>query len=319
MHAAELVSGRATSAAVVHAGRATTGRAHTGPLSTQAAAVLRLQAAAGNQAVSRLLAGPAPAPWAGRGLSAGPAPIAGGPPFAVQRRWEMKYALAGISKQQQQHNRGGRHFWQTVGMTAVGLRADVNAVKVGAGVSSGGRHAEDELISALSGLALAGHLFPNATNRLQIRKLDASPCTSTPRTMRVVRRRKVVRKVKTKSGAISKRKSYVPDKRKTAVTVTRRVVTSEKGGGVAGCTERLIGLKRHGLTVGGQVYGFQQIGIEANNYYQGGPDRSQGGHHIGALERIGASVAAAQEINAEAGMSITITPGAIGKGKGRRN
>ncbi|HWD08353.1 MAG TPA: hypothetical protein VHA57_04580 [Actinomycetota bacterium] len=153
--------------------------------------------------------------------------------------WETKYTIAGVSKQQQQAARGGRHFWQTVGMTAVGLRADVNAVKVGAGVSSGGRHAEDELIAALGTLAAAGHLAPNATNTLRIRELDASPCTSTPRKMQAVRRRKVVRRVRTKSGTTKKRRSYVPDKRKNAVQVTRSVVTSEKTGGVAGCTERL--------------------------------------------------------------------------------
>ncbi|HEU5003643.1 MAG TPA: hypothetical protein VFW71_12830 [Actinomycetota bacterium] len=267
--------------------------------------LLDLQATAGNRAVARLVS------------QLGPP--AGGPPPTVQRRWEMKYTIAGQSKQQRKAARGGRHFWQTVGMTAVGLRADVNASKVGAGVSSGGHHAEDELIRALGQLALGGHLLPNATNTLAVRKLDASPCTSTPRSIQALPRRKVVRKVKSKyGGKITKRRSYVPDRRKHVLRRTLQVVTSEKGGGVAGCTERLIDLKRHGVSVGGQVFGFQQITIEANNYYQGGPGRDLGGHRIAALERIAASVAAAAEINNEPGMSITITPGAIGMGKGRR-
>ncbi|MGH2719949.1 MAG: hypothetical protein ACRDJU_15420, partial [Actinomycetota bacterium] len=223
--------------------------------------------------MSRLLAVPPAVQW----------------PLAVQRRWETKYTIVGETKQQKRLARGGRHFWQTVGMTAVGLRADVNAVKVGAGVSSGGRHAEDELITALGGLAAAGHLLANATNRLTIRKLDATPCTSTPRRVRAVRRRKVERMVKSKySGKIKKRRSYVPDRRKNATIRTVRVVTSEKAGGVPGCTERLIHLKRNGIVVGGQGYGFQQIDIEANNYYQGGPSRSRGGKRIAALERIAA-------------------------------
>jgi hypothetical protein len=251
--------------------------------------------------------------------------------LVVQRRWEMKYSLAGVSKANQQAARGGRQFFQTVGMTTVGLRADINGTKVGAGNAAGGQHAEDELITELNRLgndqitATAGGqprtagaaavLAPGNNNRLHIRKLDATPCTSTARTVWVAPRRKTKRRVKSKAGGFVVKKSWAPDRRKGAVRIPIPVVTSQKGA-LPGCTERLIDLKRNGITVGGQTFGFSHIAIEANNLYQGGPAKV-GGHHIAVNERRAASQQAFAQILAEPGMSIAITAGYIGRGKGR--